>query len=100
MARLDDEDLRNRLDVARATLVSTRARLSKLLAGSRPEEIREAEAAVQQAQFDHFAKQPVLIFADPMDNYEFPADPALQGKMDKRLVCNASPVGHTVFQPY
>jgi HlyD family secretion protein len=44
--------LRNRLEAARATLGSTEARLTKLLAGSRPEEIREAEAAVQQAQFD------------------------------------------------
>ncbi len=52
LAKLDDEDLRNRLEVARATLVSAQARLSKLLAGSRPEEIREAEAAVQQAKFD------------------------------------------------
>ena len=57
MARLDDEDLRNRLEVARATLVSARARLDKLLAGSRPEEIRQAEAAVQQAQFDLENKQ-------------------------------------------
>ncbi len=37
-------DLRNRLEVARATLMSAQARLSKLLAGSRPEEIRQAEA--------------------------------------------------------
>jgi HlyD family secretion protein len=57
LARLDDEDLRNRLDVARATVVSVRARLDKLLAGSRPEEIRQAEAAVQQAQFDLENKQ-------------------------------------------
>jgi len=52
LGRLDDEDLRNRVEVARATLVSARARLDKLLAGSRPEEIRQAEAALQQAQFD------------------------------------------------
>jgi HlyD family secretion protein len=52
LARLDDEDLRNRLEVARATLMSAQARLSKLLAGSRPEEIREAEAALNQAKFD------------------------------------------------
>ena len=57
LAKLDDEDVRNRLDVARATLVSAQARLSKLLAGSRPEEIREAEAAVHQAQFDLENKQ-------------------------------------------
>lgn len=52
LAKLDDEDLRNRLEVARATLMSARARLAKLLAGSRPEEIREAEAALNQARFD------------------------------------------------
>ncbi len=57
LAKLDDEDLRNRLEVARATLMSAQARLSKLLAGSRPEEIREAEAAVNQAKSDLENKQ-------------------------------------------
>jgi len=52
LATLDEEDLRQRLDVARATLRSAQARLSKLLAGSRPEELREAEAALRQAQYD------------------------------------------------
>jgi HlyD family secretion protein len=57
LARLDDEDLRNRLEVARATLVSAQSRLDKLLAGSRPEEIRDAEAALNQAKFDLDNKQ-------------------------------------------
>lgn len=57
LAKLDDEDLRNRLEVARATLMSAQARLSKLLAGSRPEEIREAEAAMSQAKSDLENKQ-------------------------------------------
>ena len=52
LAKLDDEDLHNRLEVARATLMSAQARLSKLLAGSRPEEIRQAEAELNQAKFD------------------------------------------------
>jgi HlyD family secretion protein len=52
LAKLDDEDLRQRLDLARATLMSAQARLSKLLAGSRPEELKEAEANLHQAQFD------------------------------------------------
>jgi HlyD family secretion protein len=52
IARLDDEDLRQRLELARATLKSSQARLEKLLAGSRPEEVKEAEARLQQAQFD------------------------------------------------
>src|SRR5512139_3393174 len=57
LAKLDDEDLRNRLEVARATLTSAQARLGKLLAGSRPEEIRQAEANLHQAQFDLKNKQ-------------------------------------------
>jgi HlyD family secretion protein len=57
LAKLDDEDLRNRLEVARATLMSAQARLDKLLAGSRPEEIRQAEANLHQAQFDLGNKQ-------------------------------------------
>jgi HlyD family secretion protein len=52
LAKLDDEDLRNRFETARATLMSAQARLSKLLAGSRPEEIRQAEAGRNQAKFD------------------------------------------------
>jgi HlyD family secretion protein len=57
LATLDDEDLRQRLEVALATLKSAQARLEKLLAGSRPEEIGEAAAALQQAQFDFENKQ-------------------------------------------
>jgi HlyD family secretion protein len=57
LARLDDEDLRQRLELARATLKSAQARLKKLMVGSRPEEIREAEASLQQAQFDFENKQ-------------------------------------------
>ncbi len=57
LAKLDDEDLRNRLEVARATLMSAQARLGKLLAGSRPEEVRQAEANLHQAQFDLGNKQ-------------------------------------------
>ncbi len=52
IARLDDEDLRQRVELARAALKASQARLEKLLAGSRPEEVKEAEANLQQAQFD------------------------------------------------
>ncbi len=52
VGKLDDKDLRHRLELARASLRTAEARLEKLLAGSRPEEIREAEATVHQAQFD------------------------------------------------
>jgi len=57
LSRLDDEDLNQRLELARATLRSSHARLDKLLAGSRPEELREAEAGLQQAQYDLENKQ-------------------------------------------
>jgi HlyD family secretion protein len=57
IAKLDDEDLRQRLELARATLKSAQARLKKLLAGARPEELREAEAMLNQAQFDLENKQ-------------------------------------------
>jgi HlyD family secretion protein len=52
LAQLDDEDLRQRLDLARAALMSAQARLKKLLAGARPQELKEAEANLHQAQFD------------------------------------------------
>ncbi len=57
LAKLDDEDLRRRQEVDRATLMSAQARLSKLLAGSRPEEIKQAEAELNQAKFDMENKQ-------------------------------------------
>src|SRR4030043_96863 len=57
LAKLDDEDLRNRLELAKATLNSAQAKLSKLLAGSRPEELREAEAVLFQAKSDLENKQ-------------------------------------------
>ena len=52
LSKLDDQDLLQRLDLTRAALMSAQARLSKLLAGARPEELRQAEANLQQAQFD------------------------------------------------
>lgn len=52
VGRLDDKDFRHRLELAQASLRTAEARLERLLAGSRPEEIREAEAALHQAQYD------------------------------------------------
>lgn len=52
VGRLDDKDFRHRLELAQASLQTAEARLQKLLAGSRPEEIREAEASLHQAEFD------------------------------------------------
>jgi len=57
LAKLDDEDLRHRFELAKATLNSAQAKLSKLLAGSRPEELREAEAVLFQAKSDLENKQ-------------------------------------------
>jgi len=57
LAKLDDEDLRHRFELARAMLNSAQAKLSKLLAGSRPGEIREAEAVLFQAKSDLENKQ-------------------------------------------
>ncbi len=51
-ARLDDADLKHQVDLARANLSVARANLSELLAGSRPQEIAEAKAAMDQAQAD------------------------------------------------
>jgi HlyD family secretion protein len=57
LAKLDDEDLRHRSELAKATLNSAQAKLNKLLAGSRPEELREAEAVLFQAKSDLENKQ-------------------------------------------
>jgi len=81
LAKLDDEDLRHRFELAKATLNSAQAKLNKLLAGSRPEELREAEAALHQAQFDlenkqaHYERMKVLfeghvIPKETLDNAE------------------------------
>ncbi len=81
LANLDNEDLRQRFELAQATLRSAQARLTKLLTGSRPEEIREAEAGFQQAQFDfgnkkaHYERMQVLfekgvIPKETLDNAE------------------------------
>jgi len=81
LAKLDDEDLHHRFELAKATLNSAQAKLNKLLAGSRPEELREAEAALHQAQFDlenkqaHYERMKVLfeghvIPKETLDNAE------------------------------
>ena len=81
VAKLDDEDLRHRFELTQATFNSAQAKLSKLLAGSRPEELREAEAALHQAQFDlenkqtHYERMKVLyegrvIPKETLDNSE------------------------------
>jgi HlyD family secretion protein len=52
VAALDAKDLRDQVAVASAALGTAQANLAKLLAGSRPEEKREAKAAVDQAAAD------------------------------------------------
>ena len=77
IARIDDEDLRHRLELARASLMSAQARLDKLKAGSRPEELREAEAALHQAKYDlankqnHFERmKPLMRGVIPMETLD------------------------------
>jgi len=52
LARLDQSELAARRDQAAATAASAEASLLELQRGSRPEEIRQAEAAAQGAEFD------------------------------------------------
>jgi HlyD family secretion protein len=57
LAKLEDEDLHQRFMLAQATLNSAQAKLNKLLAGARPEELKEAEAVLYQAKSDLENKQ-------------------------------------------
>jgi len=50
IARLDDTDLKHQVNLARANLAAAQARLKELLAGSRVQEIRQAGAALKQAE--------------------------------------------------
>jgi HlyD family secretion protein len=52
LARLDQSELAARRDQAAATAASAEASLLELQRGSRPEELRQAEAAAQGAEFD------------------------------------------------
>ena len=52
LVRLDDEQIRLQVAQARATLDSAQASLEKIRAGARPQEISQAEAAVQQAKIN------------------------------------------------
>jgi len=52
MARLDDVDLKHQVNLARANLAAAQARLRELLAGSRVQEIKQAGAALKQAEAD------------------------------------------------
>jgi len=50
LARLDDREIRAQLDQVRAIRKASEARLNEALAGSRPQEIQRAQAAVEQAE--------------------------------------------------
>lgn len=56
-AELEAEDLRQEVDLAAARVAAAKANLDKLLAGFRPQEVREAQAAVGQAQADYKDKK-------------------------------------------
>ncbi|MCL6621001.1 MAG: efflux RND transporter periplasmic adaptor subunit [Syntrophobacterales bacterium] len=53
VAELDDRDLRQELAAAEARLAAAQANLARLEAGYRPQEVREAQAAVAQARADY-----------------------------------------------
>jgi len=53
VAELESQDLRRELDAAKARLEATRANVAKMEAGYRPQEVREAQAAMAQAQADY-----------------------------------------------
>ena len=50
LARLDDREFRAQLAQARANKLAAEARLNEVVAGSRPQEIERARAAVEQAE--------------------------------------------------
>ena len=52
VAELEAQDLREEVALATAAAAAAQANLDRLLAGSRPQEIREAKAAVVQAEAD------------------------------------------------
>ena len=52
VAQLEAEDLRDQVGVAQGRVAAAEAHLTKLLAGSRPQEKREALAAVERAEAD------------------------------------------------
>jgi len=53
VAELDDRDLRQEVAAAEARLAAARANLTRLETGYRPQEIREARAAMAQARADY-----------------------------------------------
>jgi HlyD family secretion protein len=53
VAELESHDLREEVKAAQARLETARANLAKMEAGYRPQEVREAQAAVAQAQADY-----------------------------------------------
>jgi HlyD family secretion protein len=52
VAELDAQDLKNEVDQAKAKVGAARANLDKLMAGYRPQEIKEAKADVDRARAD------------------------------------------------
>ena len=56
VAELESQDLRRELEAAQARQEAARANLTKLEAGYRPEEVRQAKAAAAQAQADYNEK--------------------------------------------
>ncbi len=57
VAELEADDLRQEVALARARVAAARANLDKLLTGFRPQEVREAQAAMAKARADYEEKK-------------------------------------------
>ena len=79
VARLDDTELSQQSEVRQAEVDAARAMLRDLEAGSRPEEIRQAKASLDQALADQerlaldFARQQQLLQKEVISQREFDA---------------------------
>jgi HlyD family secretion protein len=79
IARLDDAEQREELELRRAELAATEAALAELEAGSRPQEITAAEATLHSAEAERdrsrldFTRQQELLGKDAISNREFEA---------------------------
>jgi HlyD family secretion protein len=77
VARLDDKDLKLEIAQRQAQVATARSVLTELTAGSRPEEIAQAEAALQSAQADgdrarlEFQRQKRLYEREVISTREF-----------------------------
>lgn len=84
VAELEDQDLRQEVDLAEARLAAAQATLSKLLAGNRPQELKDAEAALSQAVADQADKARDLARQEAL----YKRGAAAQAPLDKARLAN------------